>query len=149
MACPYANAVLERLSFEKLHHNKGLPLVFIDVVNCADVGMVECGSGLRFTLESFQGLSVFRKSFRQEFQGDSALELGVLGPVDDAHAAATQLLQDAIVRNGLTNHARNQPLGAILGCACRQVNVQMGAQYAAELPYELVQLPRAGPEDVC
>jgi hypothetical protein len=27
--------------------------------------------------------------------------------------------------------------------------VQMGAQYAAELPYELVQLPRAGPEDVC
>jgi len=34
-------------------------------------------------------------------------------------------------------------------CIAYPVNVQMGAQYAAELPYELVQLPRAGPEDVC
>ena len=85
----------------------------------------------------------------EELQRHHAAELGILGLIDDTHAAAAQLLQDAIVRNGLANHARNQPLGAILGCACRQVNVQMGAQYAAELPYELVQLPRAGPEDVC
>ena len=69
-------------------------------------------------LEPFQGLPVLGEFFRQELQGDGTLELGVLGLIDDTHAPATQLLQDAIVGNGLANHTRNQPLHAILGCAC-------------------------------
>ena len=36
------DVVLQRLPFEQLHHNKGLPFVFINVVNRADVWMVEC-----------------------------------------------------------------------------------------------------------
>lgn len=92
--------------------------MFIDVVNGADVWMVERRGSLRFTLESFQGLPVLREVLRQELQGDGTLELRVLGLIDDTHAAATELLHDAIVGKGPANHARNQTPHAILGRAC-------------------------------
>jgi len=35
------NAVLERYPVQKLHGDKGLGFVFADLVNCADIGMVQ------------------------------------------------------------------------------------------------------------
>ena len=78
--------------------------MLLDSVNSADVGVIESGSCLRFPLESFQVLAVLREFFRQELQRDGALELGVLGLVDHTHAAAAQLLQNAIVGNRLPDH---------------------------------------------
>ena len=42
--------------------------------------------------------------FRQELQRDMAAQLEVFGLVDHTHAAATKLLHDAIVRDGLADH---------------------------------------------
>ncbi|MDA1313529.1 MAG: hypothetical protein O2968_09365 [Acidobacteria bacterium] len=42
---------------------------------------------------------------RQKFQCDGAVELRVLGLVDDTHAAFTEFLGDAVVRDGLADHA--------------------------------------------
>jgi len=66
--------------------------------------MVERGGSLGLTPESFQGLAVLGEFLGQELQGDGALELGVLGLVHHAHAPAPELLQDAIVGNGLADH---------------------------------------------
>jgi hypothetical protein len=38
---------------------------------------------------------------RQELEGDKAAELHILGLVNHAHAAATQLFKDAVVGNRL------------------------------------------------
>jgi hypothetical protein len=38
---------------------------------------------------------------RKEFQRDLALELGVLGTINHAHATAAKLFEDAVVRDGL------------------------------------------------
>jgi len=38
---------------------------------------------------------------REKLQGGEAAELGVLGLVDRAHPAATELLEDVVMRNGL------------------------------------------------
>ena len=65
--------------------------MLLNSVDGADVGVIERGRSLRFALESFQGLPVPREFFRQELQGNGALELGVFGLIDDAHAAAAQL----------------------------------------------------------
>jgi hypothetical protein len=40
----------------------------------------------------------------QELQGDEALKLGILGLVDHSHPAATEFLDDAVVRDGLADH---------------------------------------------
>jgi len=59
----------------------------------------------RFALKAFQGLAVLGKMFGEELQGDEPAELGILGLVDHTHAAATQLLEDAVMRNALAYHA--------------------------------------------
>jgi hypothetical protein len=49
-------------------------------------------------------LVVFGQFLRQELQGDHASQLDVLGLIHDTHAAATELLQDAVVGDGLADH---------------------------------------------
>jgi len=42
------------LSFQQLHGNERLAILFADVVDRADIGMIESGSRPRFALEAFQ-----------------------------------------------------------------------------------------------
>jgi hypothetical protein len=47
----------------------------------------------------------WEKFAREELDGDLPPEPRVLGPVDDAHAAFANLLNQAIVGNSLANHS--------------------------------------------
>jgi hypothetical protein len=49
-------------------------------------------------------LRVFRNLVRQELQGDKAVQLYVLRLVDHTHPATAEFLDNAVVRDGLTNH---------------------------------------------
>ena len=43
--------------------------------------------------------------------------------MDNAHATATELFDDAVMQDGLANHCRERPyLRRMLGCASNQVN---------------------------
>jgi hypothetical protein len=44
--------------------------------------------------------------FGQELQGHEPAKAGVLGLVHNPHAAATELFNDAVVRDGLADHAQ-------------------------------------------
>ena len=55
--------------------------------------------------EAFFCFEVSGEIGRQEFQRDGALEFGVLGLLNIAHFAATQLLNDLVVRYRLTDHS--------------------------------------------
>jgi hypothetical protein len=46
----------------------------------------------------------FATSSGQEFQGDESVQAGILGFVDDTHPATAELLNHAIVRDGLADH---------------------------------------------
>jgi len=54
---------------------------------------------------------IARKSFGQEFQGDTATQLRILGLIHHTHAATAQLLDDAVVRDGLADHGRETARG--------------------------------------
>src|SRR5437879_6080928 len=94
----------ERLSLQELHDDEGLAWLLLDLMNHADVGMVECGGGSGFALESLERRLIARHLFRQEFEGHQPAELCVFGLVDHTHTAASELLEDAVVRDGLANH---------------------------------------------
>jgi hypothetical protein len=96
--------MLQRLTLQILHGDEGLPALLIDLVDCADVGMVQCGSGLRLALEATERLRVLGHFVRQELQGDEAAKFNVLGFVDHAHAATAKFLHNAVVRDGLADH---------------------------------------------
>jgi hypothetical protein len=52
------NALLERLAVEKLHRNERLAVFLADIVNRADVWVVERGSSFCLTLKPFERLGV-------------------------------------------------------------------------------------------
>jgi hypothetical protein len=60
------NAMLERLACEEFHRDKVLAFMLVDVMDGADVGMIDGGGGASFPLESVQRMTVFGKLLRQK-----------------------------------------------------------------------------------
>ncbi len=96
--------MLQRHAIQILHGDERLAVLLVYFVDRADVGMVQCRSGLGFALKTGQSLGVLRYFVGQEFQGYEAMELDVLGLVHNTHSTTAQLLDDAIVRDGLADH---------------------------------------------
>ena len=92
-------------ALEQLHRDEPLPLVRVDVVDGADAGVVEGRGSVRLALEALERLGLRGEALGQELEGHGTPEPGVLGLVDDPHPAAAQLLDDAIVRERLADHA--------------------------------------------
>src|SRR5271165_2674897 len=118
-----AHDVLEGCAFEVLHGDEGLSTDFADVVNGADIGMIECGGSLRFALKARETLRILANFIRKKLESDETTETGIFRFVDNAHPAAAHSFQDAVVRDGVTEEwggVRHSAL--ILGWSRRQVN---------------------------
>ena len=85
---------------------KGCPSALVNLVDGADVGMIQGRGGFGFALKTAECLRVFGYVVGQELQSHKAPEPHILGLVHDAHSAAAELLDDAVVRDGLANHWR-------------------------------------------
>ena len=94
---------------------KVLPILLADVVDGADVGVVQRRRSLGFTLKTGERLGVSGNFFGQEFEGDKAMQPSVLSFVNHAHPAAAELLDDAVVGDGLADH--RTALCATICCA--------------------------------
>ena len=105
------DAVLQCRTFQELHRDERLPVLFTDVMDRADVGVTKGRCGLRFTPESAECMRLSGHTFRQKLERDEKVETCILGFVDDTHAAATELFEDAIVRDGLANHGWSNCVG--------------------------------------
>ena len=96
--------MLQRLAVEKLHGDEGLAVFFADVVNGANVGVVQGRCGLGLALKAGERLRVAGYFIGKEFQGHEPMQARVFGFVNHAHAATAEFLDDAIVGNGLADH---------------------------------------------
>src|SRR3954452_12773646 len=105
--------MLKRVAIQKLHGNESLAVFFANVVNRADVGMVERGCSLSFTLEAAERLRIAGHFVGQEFQSYKTVQPGVLSFIDHSHPAATELFDNAVMRNGLFDHRRESYVGDI------------------------------------
>jgi hypothetical protein len=92
--------VLESLALEKFHGDEGTAFEFSDIVDGANIGVIESGGGAGFATESLDGLGIVRDVVGKEFQSDAAAEADVLGFVNHAHATATEFFEDTVVRDG-------------------------------------------------
>ena len=88
-------------AIQELHDDEWLALVLSDFVNCANVRVVQARCGTCLATEAFQRLSVLCNVRGKELEGNEPAEFRVFGLVHHTHPAAAQLLDNAIVRNGL------------------------------------------------
>src|SRR5208337_4634882 len=72
------------------------------------IGMVESRGRLRLALEAGQDLCVLGDVIGQKLEGDKAVERNVFGLVNDAHTAAPEFLDNAVVRDGLADHQQTR-----------------------------------------
>ena len=114
-----ADPVFQGHPFEKLHRDEGMAILFANIVDRADVGMIESRGGLGLTSKSRQRLCISGHFVRQELERDETVQSRVFGFVDHAHAAAAQFFENPVVRDGLTDHVGRRNLRCrMLGRCC-------------------------------
>ena len=97
--------VFERLAFQVLHHQERQPLVAVDIVERADVGMVQRGDGARLALEALHCGAVRSQGFRQKLHRDRAPQPGIFSLINHAHAAAAEHGDYPVVGNRFADHS--------------------------------------------
>ena len=80
-------------------------ILLADVVNRADVGVIQRGRGLGFALKTGKCLRIAGHLFGQKLEGDEAMQPRVFGLIHHTHTAAAEFLDNTVVRDGLADHA--------------------------------------------
>jgi hypothetical protein len=93
---PAQESMLERLSLDEFHDEEVLSLPFADIMNVADVGMVQRRNGTRFAFEPRAGLGVALELCSQRLQRDRASQPDVTRSVYLAHPAGADELEHLV-----------------------------------------------------
>ena len=104
---PRSSRAAERLALEQLHGDEHAPGVLADLVDLADVGMVDAGGGAGLAPQALPG-GLVRRRRRQRLEGDGPGQPFVTGGVDHAHPAFAELALDLVV----ADPRRDGPVGA-------------------------------------
>jgi hypothetical protein len=117
---PAGDVLPQRLPLEQFHDDEEPAEGITDIVNGADVGMVQRRRGARFALEALERLRILRHLFRKELERDHAAEPRVLGFVDRTHPSGPNLFDNAIMGKALANLEHSEPpmtagMAAIIG----------------------------------
>ncbi len=99
-------SVLQSDAIEKLHDDERLVLIIVDLMDGADIGMVESGSRARLAPEARQSDRILRYIWRQKLDRHETAEFQVLSLVDHSHAAAAEFFHNAVVGNSLADHRK-------------------------------------------
>jgi hypothetical protein len=73
--------------------------------------MVQRRGSTRLTSETLECLGIVGDVVGKKLDSDKAAELSVFRLIDNAHSSAAQLVQDAVVRNGLAQWGRGGHAG--------------------------------------
>jgi hypothetical protein len=96
--------MFQGLPIQILHDDEGATILLVNLMDGADIWMIERRSGASLTAETFQRLMIFGYVVRKEFQRNKAPQLGVFRLVDDSHTTTAKLFKDAIVGDGFADH---------------------------------------------
>ena len=98
------NELAHVLAFNELHRDEVNTVNFVEIVNGADVWMVQRRRELCFSFKSFE-IGFFRAEFRRDdFDYNRAIEFCIRGFVNRALPAHTELVGDAKVAERFAYH---------------------------------------------
>src|SRR5207302_10482866 len=90
------DALLQGSALQALHDDERSAVLLPDIVDGADIGVVEAGGAAGLALETGKRIGIADQVVREEFEGDEAVETRILGLVDHAHSAYAQFFCDAV-----------------------------------------------------
>ena len=99
-----SDARRQLVAVDVLHRHEVLAVGLLYRVHGDDVGMIEGGDRLGFSLETLLLLGAQAEVRRQDLQRHASAEPSVLGQVDFPHAASPERLEDVVVTERAANH---------------------------------------------
>ena len=102
---PLAQVLGERDPVDQFHDEETNVAFLSHVVEHADVRVVQRGDRLRLALEARLDLGVLRDRFGQDLDRHFSAQPRVPGPVDLAHAALSEQLEDFVVAERLADQS--------------------------------------------
>ena len=97
-----AQPVLESLPPDVLRGDEGLLSFFPNLMDMADIGVIESSRQFCFPQEALPSGWIFLHFLGHELEGDFSVQGAVvLGQIDLAHATFTELFQNLVMGNGL------------------------------------------------
>ena len=105
------NPMLQPQPIEKLHRNESFAVCFANVVNRANVGMIQRRRRLRLHLKTRQGMRVPRNLRRQKLERDKPVQPRVLRLVHDSHPAPAEFFDNTVMRDGPPDHVAESYVG--------------------------------------
>src|SRR5258708_39602940 len=100
---PAAAACLKYRASESSRPETRLRVLLSDIVDRANVRVIESRGRLCLGLKSFERVAVVRQPVREEFQRNEAVKARVFGLVHHTHPSAAELLNNVVVRNCAAN----------------------------------------------
>ena len=83
----WCQPIRECLAFQVLHDQEVDAGVLTNVVEGADVRVIEARDGPGFALEALLQIRIVQRTMRQHLDGDGAIEPRVAGPIDLSHSS--------------------------------------------------------------
>ena len=93
---PLDEALFERFAFQALHNDEIDSILVADIMENADIGMIQAGYGFGFAFEALSGLGVRGQVVGQDLDCDLAVEAGVAGTVNFSHATGAERRDDFV-----------------------------------------------------
>src|ERR1700690_4647977 len=91
--------MLQRHAVQILHYDERLPPLLIDLMNGANIGMIQSRGSLSLALKPGKCGRILGNFIRKELQRDKPAEFYVLGLINPTHPTTAELLKNAVVRN--------------------------------------------------
>ncbi len=104
--CILFQPLIQRLPPQEFHHDEGLVAVLPNIVEGADVGVIEGRRSPGLSTKALNGMGIIEVIERKELNSYWAAQSSVSSPIDDTHPALTDLLKDQIVRDRLSQQGR-------------------------------------------
>jgi len=108
------DALLQALAFELFHDDERAAIAVFNVVDGADVGVVELRGGPGLAQKALERDLILGQVFGNKFQRDAAAQADVLRFINHSHAADAQLRQDAVMGYRLANNLHKRSVGRTL-----------------------------------
>src|SRR5208282_2168730 len=103
-----SNPVPERLPLQQFHCDEGSPICLVNLVDRANVRVIQRGRSLGFPLEAAESLCIVGEVIGKELQCDVATEFQVFRFVHHTHAPTADPAEDAVMGNRLPHGLRRR-----------------------------------------
>ncbi len=97
----------QRAAFDEIHREEMLAVHLSRFVDADDVRMSQAASGAGLGVEAADVVRGSEPARQNHLERDGAIEVGLMGPIDNAHSASADFFEQLVFAERLRSHFRN------------------------------------------